>query len=157
MESCRLQLESGKGKVLRSPDMTDLITPAELISLLQNADLPPGTQILTVIVPPNGQPVDIRQGRGQGLGVDSPLYRRFVPTAQAVELMANATNAERLRSLARRAMNRQIVGFKRGYHFTDHAEPGSIRARWRFHPEHCDRFFEKEADNRIRPARRKAS
>ena len=133
------------------------LTPAELIALLQRTDLPPGTQIITAVVPPpEGAEIVGVKSTPEPPSLD-PDYRRFVPTKDAVRLMKNRTTVKRLQTLARRSYNREIVALKQGYHYTDHASHGSSRARWRFHPERCDEFFARCPDARVKPARRRVS
>ena len=129
------------------------LTPEQMISYLEKADLPPGTMVLAVIIPPKGatipDPADFVARQ------KNKNYRRFVKAAIAVEEMETEVRADRLRELARQATFGGVVGFKRDYHFKDIANTGAQKARWVFHPERCDKFFTGDPDRRLRPARRR--
>lgn len=94
---------------------TQQLTPEQMISYLEKADLPPGTMVLSVIIPPQGatipDPADFVARQ------KNKNYRRFVSAAIAVEEMETAIPPRRLQELAHQSMKGEYVGFKRDYHF----------------------------------------
>ena len=94
------------------------------------------------------------------IGDSHPNYDRFVPASEAIKLMKTASmTARRLRSEAHKTLNKEMVGFRQGYHFKDVSQSDSFYASLRFCPRHCDEFFARPVDERTRPyrGRRKAS